>query len=100
MCASDATGLCRMHHDVSWHVPSHVQNGGHVAWLSPCSNFICRRGKHNIEQVTSKKGGVCFSASGRGERVPSGNCTELQREKAVLGRRAGVVALPTVVVTS
>lgn len=65
-----------------------------------CSDFIlCRRGKHNTEQVTSREGGVCFSASGKGEIVPTGNFTELQREKAVLRGRAAGVALLTVMVT-
>lgn len=82
------------------YVPCHMQNGGHMAWLSPVLYLhLLQKGRSSTEQVTSRKGGVCFSASGKGEIVPSGNWAELLRERAVLRGRAGGVALLTVMVT-
>jgi len=59
-------------------------------------------GKNSTELVTSRRGRICFAATGKGEAVPDGSWAELLREKALLrwrtGELDGGVALLVVVV--
>ena len=88
VCNSDAAYLRGMHPATCPGMPRARQwsHGLAVPSALPSSSA---EGKSDTESITSRKGCVCFAATGKSEAVPDGNWAELLREKAVPTWRAG-----------